>query len=180
MQTYKDKNGQDWAVELTIGAMKRVLALTKLDLRNPTAPSGPELPDGQVSLSARMELDQLLLADVLFAVCYPQAQDRGVTQDQFADLLAPETVKPARDAFFAEWSDFFRRSGTPQMAAILDKQTSMVSRAVDLAAKQWDSQKVEARIDQLIDEELDTLGRTLTTSLESAVSTPTGSPSGSS
>ena len=176
MQTFKDRTGQDWIVEITIGAIKRVLALAKIDLREPAVPYG----EHKIALSAAIELDTLLMADVLYAVCYPQAQDRGINQEAFYDLLGSDTMQAAHQALFREWADFFRRSGNSQMATVLEKQMAFLDRVVETTRQKWQESKAEETLDKILSSEIGNIGTQLTDSLASAVSTPTTSASGDS
>lgn len=176
MQTFKDKTGQEWIVDITIGAVKRALALAKIDLRAAAAPYGEQ----KIALSAAIELDTLLMADVIYAVCYPQAQDRGVSQDAFYELLGSDTMQSAHLALFREWSDFFRRSGNGQMATVLEKQMAFLDRVVETTRQKWQESKAEETLDKILSNEIGSIGTQLTDSLASAVSTPTTSASGDS
>lgn len=167
MQTFKDSKGAVWSLDMTVGAVKRVLALAKIDLRKPTNPN-PLAPAGEepIALSAYLDLDTVLLASVLYGMCYPEAEARSINEDQFLDLLGPEAIQAAHDAFFAEWADFFRQSGSSPIAAILDKQVKFVKAAVVRAEQEWDKAGVEAKLDAILDQEMNKIGTTAQTAVD--------------
>ncbi len=179
MQAFKDKRGESWELDLTIGAVRRVLGLTKVDLRDGAAPHGPPIDGEPVSLSARLELDELLLADVLYALVKSQCDQRNVSDEEFFERL--DSIEEARRAFFREWLDFFRRRDNRPMVSLLEKQGVFIGRVMERIRKEWDASQAEATLDAMIAQDVETIGTTvgqeLTSLPGSAGSTPTDLPS---
>lgn len=87
MHRFTDTTGRDWIVEITCTAAKRVRAITSFD---PLNVAGDALQ--------RLWSDPVLVADVLYAACRPQAEERGVSQEAFGDALAGDALGQAREA----------------------------------------------------------------------------------
>jgi len=123
MRTFKDSSGREWKVELTIGAARRIRSLADVNLL--------ELDQGEPPLLTRLGLDVMLLCDVVYAAVRPQADDAGVSDEQFGAALGGEAILAARKAFFEELADFFRSQGRADLARAIQAQERIVSLAVE-------------------------------------------------
>lgn len=99
MKTFKDNQGRQWQVSVTVGSVKRVRGEVEVDLL--------KLGDGDKNLIGRLTGDPCLLVDVLYSLCRPQADALGVTADQFADAMAGDAVEAATMALLGDIADFF-------------------------------------------------------------------------
>lgn len=107
MSSFKDKAGTDWSVELTVGALKRVLAQTGIDLTK-LYEGDPDKPGEDVAAEVRrLLLNPIAIADVVFAVVEPVATAKGITADAFGELLAGKSLADATDALLSELEVFF-------------------------------------------------------------------------
>ena len=98
MKTFKDKDGRDWQIELTIGAARRVRDLLGVNLL--------ELDKGDPPLLTQLGTDEMLLVDVIYCLIKPQADAAEVTDEMFGCSLDGEAVWSACNAFYAELIDF--------------------------------------------------------------------------
>ena len=97
MQSFKDSEGRDWIVTVTVATVKRVRQMCDVNLL--------ELLEGQ--LLQRLAADPVLLCDVLYAVCQPQASERNLTDEQFGAAMGGEVIDKACAAFLEALTDFF-------------------------------------------------------------------------
>lgn len=123
MKAFKDSTGREWKVELTIGTAKRIRSLADVNLL--------ELDQGEPPLLTRLGLDVMLLCDVVYAAVKPQADDAGVSDEQFGAALGGEAILAARKAFFEELADFFRSQGRADLARAIQAQERIVALAVE-------------------------------------------------
>jgi hypothetical protein len=72
MRTFKDNAGRDWTVAVTVDAIKRVRTLAGVDLL--------EVVEGK--LMERLVTDPVLLCDVIYSVCKPEADAKSVADRQ--------------------------------------------------------------------------------------------------
>jgi len=177
MHVFRDSKGDTWELAITLGAVKRVLAHAGVDLRSPAAPYPADPPAGvePVALCAALELDALLLAGVVWALCYSQASERGVSEEVFLDRIGPEVFEAMHHAFFEEWVFFCRQLKNAPLAAILQKQIEFTKRATAKASEAWEISGAKAALNRLVEQEMETLEKRLTNSLESAAAIPTPS-----
>lgn len=104
---YKDNKGREWHVDVNATSLKRVRALT-----------GENIGGDFVSSIQRLGADVVLLCDVLFAICEPQAKAAGVSDIDFGEALAGDALGAASDALIGALRDFIPH---PAHRAIVDR-----------------------------------------------------------
>ncbi len=100
MRTFKDGAGRNWDLRITVDDMRRVrqaLDITLSDVR-----------EGNPPLLLRLDLDLTLLGAVVFELVRKQAENLGVSQEQFESSLDGDATARMAEAFWGELSDFFR------------------------------------------------------------------------
>lgn len=129
MKPFNDSKQRTWQIALNIGSLKRVKQQTdpQVDLLDPAG--------GKPPLTARLSLDDALLAGVLWAILEPEATRQGVSPEDFAEALDGKTIGDAREALFAEWKDFFRDRRTETHAVMIEKQVDLVGLVLAAATK---------------------------------------------
>jgi len=105
MKTFQDNAGRQWTVTLNVAALKRVRAMTSVDLFNVVTLDENKKPD--ISLLERLSEDPILLVDVLYAACKPEADAQKVTDEQFGAAMAGDAIEHATNALLEELVDFF-------------------------------------------------------------------------
>ena len=105
MKSFTDNLGRTWTLVVNVAAIKRVRALCGVDLNaiveidknnNPTA-----------ELLERLSTDPVLLVDVLYAVCRPECEQKGVSDEDFGAAMAGDAIEQATSALLDEVIDFF-------------------------------------------------------------------------
>lgn len=85
MGVFNDRDGRDWHVDVTVSALRRVrdsgLGIDLLDVTDPTKDTVQRLLD-----------DTVLLVGVLYEVCRPEVERRGLTAVQFGEALSDGAV----------------------------------------------------------------------------------------
>ncbi len=105
MHSFKDRNGRDWDVSLNVTEMKRVRSRLGVDLVNVITLD----KDGavKVDLVDRIANDPCLLVDILWVLVEGQASKAGISDEQFGQALAGDSIEAATRAFLDELVDFF-------------------------------------------------------------------------
>ncbi len=162
MRQFKDEQDRCWEITVTVATLRRV--------RNELRTEGNarfelmDLASVGSPVFERVMTDPVELCDVLYAVCLPQAKERGVDAEQFGELLSGDVLGDATRALLEAIADF---SPSPAIRAALGKEISALFEATE---------KVHRTIAESIDP------TTLTSSIEEAyrgLLTPaatTGSP----
>ncbi|HSV28699.1 MAG TPA: hypothetical protein VLL76_04045 [Candidatus Omnitrophota bacterium] len=122
MQSFTDNAGRTWKVHLTIDAIRRVKAELAVDLL--------AIDQGDPPLLTRLGTDVALVVDVVFAIVRPQADEAGITDEQFGRSLGGEAIIAAHDALLEELVDFFRSLRRVHLATAIAKQQAMLQAAI--------------------------------------------------
>lgn len=118
MKSFKDTEGREWVVEVHVTAIKRVQGLLGLDLY--------ALVDDGFKGLGELLAHPVKLVDVIYVLCKPQADERGITDEDFGRAMRGDAIGAAADAFLEEYVDFFRG---PQRAAL--REVIAKARAVE-------------------------------------------------
>jgi hypothetical protein len=97
MKTFKDSAGRDWKVVIDTNAIKRARDTAGVDL--------VAIADGD--LYGRLHLDPVLVCDVAWGVCLPEAESRKFSREDFNTVLVGDAIAGARTAILEDLVDFF-------------------------------------------------------------------------
>lgn len=106
MQYVKDRNGRDWEIKITVNTLKRIKAFCNFDLINLIAVD-EKTGEPNVTLLEELANDPILLVDVLYATCKPQADLNNITDEQFGELFAGDEIENAISVLLEEIINFF-------------------------------------------------------------------------
>ncbi len=140
MKSFKDTNGKEWNIGITIPAVKRVRASLDVNLL--------ELEKGNPSLLTRLGTDLMLLADVTYAIVKPQAEAANIAEEQFFDSLSGEAVRSAQDALYEGLAEFFKGLGRNDVAAAAGMQREVMDRASAEVAKRIQGLDIDAELEK--------------------------------
>ncbi len=159
MKTFKDSQGREWNLAINVDAVKRVRSLLDVDLL--------EVTDGK--LLERIASDEVLMVDLVYVLVKPEADAKGVTDEEFGRAMAGDAIDAAYTAFMEELTSFFRN---PQRRALLKKALAKLNdleaRVLDRAEKRIDS----GELDEVVEEVLSTHGPSSGNLPASSESTP--------
>jgi hypothetical protein len=82
MRTFNDNAARSWTVQINVDAIKRVRDLVKVNLL--------EVVEGK--LIEQLVSDPILLCDVIYAVCKPEADAKSVTDVDFGKAMAGDAI----------------------------------------------------------------------------------------
>ena len=143
MKTFTDNEGRQWTVAVHIASVKRAKGLAGVDLMG-------ALDSGLIERFIR---DPVLLCDVIYAVCKPEADERGVSDEEFGRAMAGDAIEHATEALLEEIVSF---SPNPRDRAVLGKvlkaTQSAMDRARDLVETRLDSGELDRAIDEALAE----------------------------
>jgi len=159
MKTFKDNEGRSWNVSVNVAAMKRVKTLLNLNLMDAV----------ESDLIQRLATDPMLLCDVIYAICKPDADKRNVSDEQFGQSMAGDVIEHATVALLEELVDFFPDAKRQVLRKAVERFQKVQTRAVETADKYLDSPIFEKRIEDALKNITDFSGNLP----ESSESTPT-------
>lgn len=111
MRTFVDAENRSWSIAIDAPTIKRVRAEANgIDLMNVDGP-----------LLEKIGTDPVLLVDLIWAVCRPQAEALSVTDEQFGRALVGDALERAADALMGGIEDFFPHGRRKVWAAAMAK-----------------------------------------------------------
>ena len=111
MRTFKDSAGHEWQVQINTNAVKRA--------RDTAAVNLVDITGGD--LYGRMLLDPVLVVDIAYGVCKPEADARKLTREDFSAALCGDAIAEARQAILEDLVDFFPNPVRGSLKAALDR-----------------------------------------------------------
>jgi hypothetical protein len=165
MQTFKDTEGREWKLRLTIGTAQRVQETCGVNLLEPEVGNPP--------LLTRLGTDEMLLANVICAMLGRQFEEKDLDAADVREAFDGDTILAAQTAFYAELQDFFHQRGRRERAKAVAKQAALIEKAVQAAEAKIDQINVDNVVDQaMTDGTVGTVGEMSGSSPEPSASTP--------
>ena len=159
MRSFKDNAGRTWTPAVNVSSIKRVRSLTGLNLY--------EAIEGK--LVERLRMDPILLVDVVYALCKPEADQAEVSDEQFGQAMAGDAIDQATAALLEGLADF---SPSPKDRANLRRVIEAMDRALDKGRDLIAAKIQSGVLDQAIDSALATASRRFGSAPASPASTP--------
>ncbi len=154
MKTFTDNAGRSWTVAINVSAIKRVRDLLDVDLA-----STADGDEKSKKLLAQLMVDPILLCDVVYCLCKPEADKLGVSDEDFGRAMGGDSLGQARGAILAELVNFSPNPDQRRVAKkAVDKLKSMESKAMAHVEKQIDDPRVDAMIEKHLSELTDLFG----------------------
>ncbi len=125
MKVFKDNADRTWSVAINVDAVKRIRDLAGLDIL--------AIGNGDADLVNRLADDPILLVDVLYAACKPEADTQKITPEDFGKSMGGDAIDAAVTALMAEIVDFFPSRRRAVLKAALAKVDEGRGLAMDRA-----------------------------------------------
>jgi len=136
MKTFMDNTGRAWSLAINVDAVKRVKALVNVDL----------LAAVEGKLIEQLVADPILLCDAVFALCKPQADQLGVSDEDFGRAMAGDAIEQATSAMLEELVDFFPSRRRALLAKAVGKFKTLQETVLTAAEARLDSGLIEKRL----------------------------------
>ena len=142
MKTFKDNQDRKWTVTINVSAIKRVRAELDLDLL--------EAIEG--TLLERMVSDPILLCDILYVLVKPEADAKGISDEDFGRAMAGDAIDRACQAFIGELVDFFPTGRREVLAQAVAKVRQIEAKVCDRAMARLQGAEVDDLIERALTE----------------------------
>ncbi len=164
MKTFTDNAGRTWTIAINVDAIKRVKGLLDVNLL--------EVVEG--TMIERLIRDPVLLCDVVYVVCKPEADEKHVSDEDFGRAMAGDAIEHATKALLEELVGF---SPSPRdranLTRVLETTWRVMDKARDLIEAKLTSSELERTVEQALKNASDSSG----SAPASSVSIPGPSPS---
>ena len=144
MKKFIDAKGRPWVVEVHVATIKRVKTLAGINLL--------EVVEGE--LVERLSSDPILLCDVLYSVCKPQADREGVSDEDFGTGLAGEAISEAAKALIEALVDFFPEPRRRLLQKAAAKFHQVQTKAFQMIEMKLESSNIESQILERLEQDL--------------------------
>jgi hypothetical protein len=129
MKTFQDTAGRTWTIAVNIDAVKRVRDLLNIHLNRIGESNFKPLDD--------ILSDPVTLVDVVFVLCKPEADAKGVSDSDFGKAMSGDAIFAAAEAFVEELADFFPSARARRaLKALIAKGRDIRDRMLDQAEAQ--------------------------------------------
>ena len=136
MKTFTDTAGRTWTVAVHVDSIKRVKSLLDVNL----------LDAVEGKLLEKLVADPVLLCDILYCLCKPQADAQGVSDEDFGRAMAGDAVEAATTALLEELADFFPAQRRALLRKALGKLRALETLALSAAGERLDSPELEEQL----------------------------------
>jgi len=161
MRTFKDNAGRTWTVDINVATLKRVRGLTGVDLM--------QVIEG--TLIEKLIRDPVLLCDVVYAICKPEADTATppLSDEDFGKAMAGDVIEAATAAVLEELVGFCPSPrDRANLGRVLQATRNVMEKARDVVEKRLAS----GELDRLADRLLQSAGASSTSAPASSESTP--------
>lgn len=126
MKSFRDTTSREWLVQINTAAIKRCRNLLQVDLLS--------VLDDECRLLAQLHDDPVLLVDVLYCLCQPEAETRQITDEQFGQAFSGDVLLNAHTALLEELRDFFPDARQRQVFdQLIQKMRALTDRILEHA-----------------------------------------------
>lgn len=141
MATFRDGNGREWHINVTVADVKRVKEQTGLLLTC--------LVEDKLMPLATLVSDPVKLVDTVWVLIEPQAKAAGLTDEQFGQSLSGDSVDQMANAFMEALTDFFPKRQSAMLKTLLTKQKDLQDALADRAEVELSRLTVEQLIESV-------------------------------
>lgn len=166
--TFKDCEGREWHVKVTIGAVDRILEMCRVTIGEESFPL--DLYDEDHF--AELLKNQRVACAALCATILPQLQAANVTSEQFRDALDGDAVANGLEAFWESVVNFSQ----PELRATRRKILEKIKQATILQAEREEKRLTGGKIDKLIAAQMDAEDRKIEGRLDRKFAELSGGP----
>jgi hypothetical protein len=136
MKAFKDNADRTWTVTVNVDAIKRARSLLDVNLLEAVG----------CRLLERLVSDPVLLCDVIYVVCKPEADTRGVSDEEFGRAMAGDAIEQATQALLEELVAFFPLARRRLLRKALDKLRDLEAKALAVAEQRLERPELEAEM----------------------------------
>ncbi len=137
MKTFNDLTGRVWTISVNVDALKRVRSLLSVNLM--------EVIEGK--LLEQLISDPVLLCDIIYVLCKPEADAQEVSDEEFGRSMAGDAIELATTALLEELAEFFPLEKRRLLQKALTKLKTLETKALEMANLRLDSPELEAEME---------------------------------
>lgn len=174
MPTFKDANDREWTIRLDAPTVLRIRAATcdreRCRHLQGSGCTGIDLVDMSGDTQAQLHRDVVLLVNVLYLLCEPEAKQRGVTDEQFGAALVGDAIYHATTAMDEAIAFFFPEQTRKILTAVTAKEDQVKTLGMKMALEKINDPKLVEDVMAAVESNIDAALKSLLTPANSATS----------
>jgi hypothetical protein len=176
MRTFKDANDREWTIKLDAPTILRIRAVTcdveRCKHLQGRGCMGVDLGDRTGEAQRQLRGDVVMLVNTLYLLCQKEAQERGVSDEQFGACLVGDAIERATIAMDEAIADFFQESTRKILRAVAAKDQEVRELGLARALARINDPKLTESILSAMEAQLDAEVQKLLTPSSSATNSP--------
>ena len=152
MKVFKDDDGKEWRIALTVASADNVLEHTGVDLLHLDEPR-KDAPHKDIPVGMELQQDLRLMGRVVYYLLHKEDRSK-LELIEFEELLGGDAIVNAMNALWEEVVNFFRRLGRHKEVTMVEEMMKALN-AIDekgSAVYRKEAAKAVDRIDAVIEE----------------------------
>src|SRR5690606_9108344 len=134
MASFTDATGRTWAVNIDVTTIRRLRSALDVNLL--------DMVEDEGKLLAQLLTDPVLLVDMIYVICKPQADQHNLTDEDFGRALVGDAIDRATDALLEALSAFFPSQRGALLRRLVEKTRQTMALAYQVANKQLDGLEI--------------------------------------
>lgn len=135
MAVYTDSNKNEWPLDIVTRTVKEV----KKNVKDADGQPVDLMSCVTGNLTFKLMTDPCLLVDILWTICKPYAETKGLTYDQFATAHKGEVLDAALGAFIEALGDFFPKPLKAALNQMFQKTKELQQTSIDAMVQSMDN-----------------------------------------
>jgi hypothetical protein len=150
MKCFKDNQNRNWTIVVNVATVKRVRSLLDINLLDVVKLDANNKPN--VDLLEQLASDPVLLCDVIYCICKPEADAQNISDEDFGVAMGGDAIEHATTALLEELVDFFPEAKRLVLRKLMnagEKVKNQMERALKL---ELDNPKLERELEKQVKE----------------------------
>lgn len=134
MASFTDSTGRTWAVNIDVTTIRRLRSALDVNLL--------DMVEDEGKLLAQLLTDPVLLVDMIYVICKPQADQHNLSDEDFGRAMVGDAIDRATDALLEALSAFFPSQRGALLRRLVEKTRKTMALAFQVANKQLDGLEI--------------------------------------
>jgi len=150
MKVFKDNQNRPWTIVVNVAAVKRVRSLLEINLLDVVKLDEKNRPN--VDLLEQLASDPVLLCDVIYCICKPEADTQQISDEDFGAAMGGDAIEHATTALLEELVDFFPEAKRLVLRKLMNAGEKVKIRMEKALKLELDNPELERELEKQVTE----------------------------
>ena len=150
MKCFKDNQNRNWTIVVNVAAVKRVRSLLDINLLDVVKLDEKNRPN--VDLLEQLASDPVLLCDVIYCICKPDADAQSISDEDFGSSMGGDAIEHATTALLEELVDFFPEAKRLVLRKLMNAGEKVKLRMEKALKLELDNPKLDKELEKQVTE----------------------------